>query len=257
MADVRCGQTRKDESGRAELTQAATPAATPAAPASYAPAAASAFPAANEPVVSKIAKTVTAAKPVAAIPVDIAARSKPAPTPVPRVAATTGAVAKSATADVKTVAVAQRTKSTAEEIYPTTTRAAKKARRTARQSGVEELRGKRRGAAASAGRTRGAGYDRLVAMRDGDDVIEQDTSYRRPARAVARQPEAPVARPAAQHGMSVAEMYNMLQHSPTLDDNSSLARPSPRGQSSAVEPSSGNLRLSKQRVTDAPGDFTK
>ena len=41
------GPTRKDESGRAELTQAATPAstsaATPAAPASYAPATASAF----------------------------------------------------------------------------------------------------------------------------------------------------------------------------------------------------------------------
>jgi hypothetical protein len=57
--------------------------------------------------------------------------------------------------------------------------------------------------------------------------------------------------------MSVAEMYNMLQHSPTLDDNSSLARSASRSHTSAGDAANANVQLSKQRVTDAPGDFTK
>lgn len=268
------GPTRKDESGRAELTHTATPAstptATPAAPASYAPATASAFPAANEPVVPKV---VEAAKPVAAIPVDLTTQSEAAPVsksvpasasasvPASRLAvsanAGAGAVAEPETADLKAVA-SQRPKSKADDIYPVTSRGTKKALRTSRQSGIEALRSKQRGSATSANSTRDAAYDRLVAMRESDDVIEQDNAYRRPARAAARQPEAPAARADAQQGLSVAEMYNMLQHSPTLDDNSSLARSGSHGRASAFEPSSGgNVRLSKERVTDAPGDFTK
>jgi hypothetical protein len=57
--------------------------------------------------------------------------------------------------------------------------------------------------------------------------------------------------------MSVAEMYDMLQHSPTLDDNSSLARSGPRGRAQAGNASSAGVQLSKRRVTDAPGEFMK
>jgi hypothetical protein len=57
--------------------------------------------------------------------------------------------------------------------------------------------------------------------------------------------------------MSVAEMYNMLQHSPTLDDNSSLTHAASRGRVQAGDASNAGVQLSKQRVTDAPGEFMK
>jgi hypothetical protein len=148
--------------------------------------------------------------------------------------------------------VSQRSKSNADEVYPAPSRKATKAVRTSRRAGIEQLRGKRRGAATSA---RNAAYDRLVAVRDAD--ANTQGAYRRPTQSATRQTEAPVARPAARPQMSVAEMYNMLQHSPTLDDNSSLARSASRNHASAGDAANANVQLSKQRVTDAPGDFTK
>jgi hypothetical protein len=236
-----------DESTRTQPMQAATP----VVPASAAQAVARAYPAATEPVVAKVTNSVAQRAPdsVSVLPKTTQAT----------VRATAGAVVApvvsqqaTRTGSAKTGVVSQRSKSNADEVYPAPSRKAAKAVRTSRRAGIEQLRGQRRSAATSA---RNAAYDRLVAVRDAD--ANTQGAYRQPAQSATRQTEAPVARSAARPQMSVAEMYNMLQHSPTLDDNSSLARSASRSHASAGEAANANVQLSKQRVTDAPGDFTK
>ena len=236
-----------DESTRTRPMQAATP----VVPISAAQVVARAYPAATEPVVAKVTNSVAQGAPA---PVSVLPKATQA-----TVRATAGAVVAPVdsqqamrTGSIRTGVVSQRSKSNADEVYPAPSRKATKAVRTSRRAGIEQLRGKRRGAATSA---RNAAYDRLVAVRDAD--ANTQGAYRRPTQSATRQTEAPVARPAARPQMSVAEMYNMLQHSPTLDDNSSLARSASRNHASAGDAANANVQLSKQRVTDAPGDFTK
>ncbi|MDR5751281.1 MULTISPECIES: hypothetical protein [unclassified Caballeronia] len=211
--------------------------------ASAGPVVARAFPAATDPVAAKATNSV--ARDVAsAVPSLSSKTSSPA-----RVLHKSSKIA--AKSEVKTAAAHSR----ASEIYPAPSHVTTKSLRATREARVDQHRGKRRGADASANSARAVAYDRLIATRDAQ--ADATRISRRAAVPLVVHQDAKPAAPPASRTMSVAEMYDMLQHSPTLDDNSSLARSGPRGRVQAGNASSAGVQLSKQRVTDAPGEFMK
>jgi hypothetical protein len=238
---------------------AAPPSATPvvsvsAAPASVAsslhmaaasagPVVARAFPAANDPVAAKatnsVARDVVSAAPSLSSKTSSPARALPKSSKF------------AAKSEVKTAAKHSK----ASEVYPAPSHVTTKSLRATREASVDQHRGKRRVADASANPVRAVAHDRLTATRDAQ--ADATRISRRAAVPVAVHQDDKPAAPPASRTMSVAEMYDMLQHSPTLDDNSSLARSGPRGRAQAGNASSAGVQLSKQRVTDAPGEFMK
>jgi hypothetical protein len=225
--------------------------AAPAAPASAfhvtvasaGPVVARAYPAASDPVAAKVTNSV-APDVVSAGPLLCRTISS-----VVRAAPQSSKIAEKG--EVK-VAAAQ---SKANEIYPAPSRVATKPLRTTREAGVEQLCRKRRGAGASSNSARAVAYDRLIALR-APQANATRASRVAAVPVVVHQQGKPAAQPASRT-MSVAEMYNMLQHSPTLDDNSSLTHAASRGRVQAGDASNAGVQLSKQRVTDAPGEFMK
>jgi hypothetical protein len=168
--------------------------------------------------------------------------------------------------------------SAADEVYPAASRAsksaAKKAAREARQAGIGQTvpgrRNEKPKSGAQSGLQSGLQFglqsesSAAAATRATSRALSADSriagaepSYRSAARPTPRQYDAPPNQRAADRQMSVAEMYSLLQHSPTLDDNSSRTQPAAHGRADSADTANGNVRLSKQRITDAPADFTK